>query len=42
MLSGKPVVPGGRPLIEIVYNYNVCNVLYFIVTEGAGSTKAGM
>ena len=33
------MVPGGRPLIPIIYKYNVHNVLYFIVTEDAGSTK---
>ena len=36
------MVPGGRPLISIVYKYNVCNVLYFIVKEDAIITKAGM
>ena len=41
VLRSKPVVPSGRPLIAIVYKYNVHNVLYFIVTEYTGSKKAG-
>ena len=33
------MVPGDRPLIAIGYKYNARKVLYFIVTENAGSTK---
>ena len=36
------MVPGGRPLIPIGYNYNARKVLYFIVTEKAGITQAGL
>ena len=36
------MVPGGRPLIAIGYKYNARKVLYFIVTENAGSTKTGI
>ena len=39
MLRSKPIVPGGRPLIAIGYKYNARKVLYFIVTDNAGSTK---
>ena len=38
----KPMVPGGRPLIAIGYKYNARKVLYFIVTDNAGSTKTGI
>ena len=36
------MVPGGRPLIDIVYKYNAWNALYFIVTDNAGKTQAGL
>ena len=39
VLRSKPMVPGGRPLIDIGYKYNARKVLSFIVTENAGSTK---
>ena len=42
VLRSKPVVPGGRTLIAIGYNYNAQKVLYFIVTDTAGSTKTGI
>ena len=42
MLRSKPMVPGYRPLISIGYKYNVRKVLYFIVTDNAGSTKTGI
>ena len=35
------MVPGGRPLIAIGYKYNAQKVLYFIVTDNAGSTNTG-
>ena len=36
------MVPGGRPLIAIGYKYDARNVLSFIVTYDAGSTKEGI
>ena len=42
MLSSKPMVPGGRPLIAIGYKYNARKVLSFIVTVNAGSKKTGI
>ena len=42
MLRSKPVVPGDRPLISIGYKYNVWNVLFLIVTDNTGRTKAGI
>ena len=36
------MVPGGRPLIAVGYKYNTRKVLYFVVTENAGSTKTGI
>ena len=36
------MVPGGRPLIAIGYKYNTRKVIYFIVTDNAGSTKTGI
>ena len=42
MSRSKPMVPGGRPLIDIVYKYNAWNVLYFIVTDNSGKTQAGL
>ena len=42
MWRGKPMVPGGRPLIDIGYKYNARKVLSFIVTDKAGSTKSGI
>ena len=42
VLRSKPMVPGGRPLIAIVYKYNARKVLSFIVTDNAGSTKTGI
>ena len=38
VLSSKPMVPGGRPLMDIGYKYNAQEVLSFIVTDNAGST----
>ena len=40
MLRSKPMVPVGRPLLAIGYKYNTWKVLYFIVTDNAGSTHA--
>ena len=34
------MVPGGRPLIAIGYNYNVQKVISFIVIEVAQTTKS--
>ena len=42
MLRSKPMAPGGRTLIAIGYKYNAWKVLYFIVTDNAGSTKTGI
>ena len=42
VLRSKPMVPGGRPLIDIGYKYNAQKVLYFIVTEKSGITHAGL
>ena len=36
----KTTVPGGRPLIDIGYKYNTRKVLYFIIKESVGITKA--
>ena len=36
------MVPGDRPLIDIVYKYNARKVLYFIVIDNAGSTHSGL
>ena len=41
LLSSKPMVPRGRPLIDIGYKYNVKNVIYLIITCNAGSTQDG-
>ena len=40
MLRSKPKAPRGRPIISIGYKYNACKVVYFIVTENAGSAQA--
>ena len=40
VLRSKPMVPGGRLLIDIGYNCNLCKVLSFIVTYNSGSTQA--
>ena len=42
MFISKPMLPGGRPLLAIGYNYNTQKFLYFIVTEDARSKKAGI
>ena len=42
VLRSKPMVPGVRPLIAIGYKHNARKVLYFIVTDNAGSTKTGI
>ena len=42
VLRSKHMVPGDRPLIAIVYEYNTRKVLSFIVTYNAGSTKTGI
>ena len=42
LLMGKPMVPGGRPIIAIGYKYNAQKVLCFIVTENPGLTHAGL
>ena len=39
VLRSKPVLPGYRLLIAIGYKYDAQKVLYFIVTDNAGSTK---
>ena len=35
------MVPGNRPLIDMIYKYNIRNVLSFIDTEDAGITQDG-
>ena len=42
VLRSNHMVPGGRPLIVIGCKYNTRKVLYFIVTDNAGSTQAGL
>ena len=42
MLRSKPMVPGGRTLIDIGYNYKSQKVFYFIVTDNTGSTQSGI
>ena len=42
VLRSKPMVPGGRPLIDMGYKYNTRKVLTFIVTDNAGSTNTGI
>ena len=42
MFRSKPVVPGGRPIIAIGYDYNVRKVLFLIVTENTGITGASL
>ena len=42
VLRSKPMVTGGLLLIDIGYKYNARKVLYFIVTDNAGSTKTGI
>ena len=42
VLRSKPMIPRGRPIISIGYKYNPLKVLYFIVTDNAGSTNTGI
>ena len=42
VLRSKPMIPGGRPLIDIGYKYNARKVLSFIVTDNSGITKTGI
>ena len=42
MLSNKPMVHGGRLIIDICYKYNIQKVISFIVTEASGIRKAGL
>ena len=42
VLRSKPMVPRGRPLIEIGYKYNARKVLSFIFIENSGSTNSGL
>ena len=37
----NPIVPGGRPLLTILYQYNSSKVLRFIAFGGAGSSEPG-
>ena len=39
MLRSKHTMPGDRPIIDIDHKYNSQKVLYFVATEGAGSTN---
>ena len=38
VLRSKPMVPKGRPLIDICYKYNKRNILSVIFTDNTGST----
>ena len=40
MLTRKPILPEGIPLIAIGYKYIAQKIIYFIVTERAEITKA--
>ena len=42
VLRRKPILPGERWLLNIVYKYNSRKVLSFFSTEGAGSTTLGI
>ena len=42
VLRRKPMVPGGRLLIDIGYKYDTCKVLFFIVLEKKESIQAGL
>ena len=42
MLSSKPRVPRGRPLISIGYKYNARKVLSYIFIDKIWSTQAGL
>ena len=41
VMRRTPRFPGGRPLIDIRYNYNYGKILWFISNEGAGSNEPG-
>ena len=41
VLKSTTRVPGGRPLMEIGYNYNSRRFRVLIATEGSGSTEPG-
>ena len=38
----KPMVPGDRPLIAIVYKYNAWKVISYIITDNSGIIKTGI
>ena len=40
-MNSTPIVPGGRPLLDIGYKYNPRKIPGFIATEGGGSTEPG-
>ena len=42
VLKSKPMVPGDMLLFVIGYKYNSQKVLYFVVTDNTGITKAGI
>ena len=42
VLSNNLIVPVGRPIIYIGYNYNSQKVIYFIVTDNTGITQTGI
>ena len=42
VLRRNNMVPWGSPLIAIGYNYNARKFIYFIVTDNAGVTQAGL
>ena len=42
VFRSKPMVPGDRPLIAIVYKYNAWKVISYIITDNSGITKTGI
>ena len=41
VMNSTPIVPGGRPLLDIGYKYNPRKVPGFITNEGFGITEPG-
>ena len=41
VMKSTPGVPGGIPLMDIIYKYNSRKFLGFIATEGDGNTETG-
>ena len=40
-MKSNPIVPRKKPLLAIGYKHNYRRVLWFIATDGAGSTEPG-